>query len=591
MKVNDIIKEKVIDGLGQEKITKYKIIKFLGKGGFAKVYEAKNLSNNKHLALKTIQNKNLKTEKEKQKLKMEVKIHQELNHENICKFHRVFKTKKNTFIVLELCKNGSLKDLLKKRKTLTPLEVRGYIHKLTIALIYLKKLNIIHRDLKIGNLFLDETMVLKVGDFGLAARLMDRKELRYSVCGTPNYISPETLLKKGHSFEVDIWALGVIMFRLLFGISPFQTKTVRDTYRKIKKGEFIFPERSFFNAEKVLRKIFLVDPKERISLEEFLESDFMSESLIPEFFPRYTLIKPLEENFRVRFEEENNNFAAKKEDYEKYNLKSKIKLKTKKDFSKTSKESLKKKKSLEKDKILKSDDFSNSTISLEKNELEKTIKTETLQIKSSETITKSIKKKYVIVKKFSDFSNNYGIGYITNNNLIGVLFNDRSSLIYKRKSKNIIYREFSKENNNYKYYAYELGFYYKNLKKKYLIFHKLSNFILRINTKFSFKEKNDLKFEILKKEDLDFIYIQKFLKTKFCIMLQNSDNVLQVIFKNNAEIWIDNINKQIVFLTTNGEKYFYELEEVFNEKIGSLKKYMLYINEIFDKFKVEKKKS
>ena len=580
MKKNEIIKEKLVDGLGQQKTIKYKIIKFLGKGGFAIVYEGKNLNTKEHVALKTIKNENLETEKDKYKLKMEVKIHQDLDHQNICKFHRVFKTKKNTFIVLELCKNGSLKDLLKKRKRLTPLEVRGYMHKLTIALIYLKKLKIIHRDLKIGNLFLDEKMVLKVGDFGLAAKLFDKKEKRFSICGTPNYIAPETLLKKGHSFEVDIWALGVIMFRLLFGRSPFETKSVRDTYRKIKKGDFLFPEHSFFKAEKVLRKIFLLDPGKRIGLEDFLKSDFMIESLIPDIFPKYTLIKPLEENFIGRFENENKNFIEKKKNIEKYNLKKEPKI-------------IKKKNSL-KDKNFKNqkqNSITDSTISLEKNELEKKIQTETIKIKSSTKLAKSVNKKYIIVKKFSDFSNNYGIGYITNNDLIGVLFNDRSSLIYKEKSECIIYREFSKENKNYKYYSYELGFYHKNLKKKYLIFHKLSNLILRINTKFTFKEKNDLKFKMLKEENLDFIYIQKILKTKYCIMLQNSNNILQIIFKNNAEIWIDNVNKQIVFLTTNGEKYFFELEEVFNQRIDSLKKYMLYINQIFGKFQVQKKNS
>ena len=81
-----------------------------------------------------------------------------------------------------------------------------------------------HRDLKLGNLFLDEHMKIKIGDFGLAAKIMTKKEKRRSVCGTPNYLAPEILYLnkfKGHSIEVDVWAIGIIAFTLLQGRPPF----------------------------------------------------------------------------------------------------------------------------------------------------------------------------------------------------------------------------------------------------------------------------------------------------------------------------------------------------------------------------------
>ena len=82
--------------------------------------------------------------------------------------------------------------------------------------------NIVHRDLKLGNLFLNRSMQLKIGDFGLSERIQYEGEKLQSISGTPNYIAPEILLKKdGHSYEVDIWAMGVIAYTLLVGIPPF----------------------------------------------------------------------------------------------------------------------------------------------------------------------------------------------------------------------------------------------------------------------------------------------------------------------------------------------------------------------------------
>ncbi len=78
---------------------------------------------------------------------------------------------------------------------------------------YMHRRSIIHRDLKLGNLFLDKHLSLKIGDYGLAASLKHDGERKKTICGTPNYIAPEILFdtQNGHSFEVDIWSLGVVM--------------------------------------------------------------------------------------------------------------------------------------------------------------------------------------------------------------------------------------------------------------------------------------------------------------------------------------------------------------------------------------------
>lgn len=136
-----------------------------------------------------------------------------------------------------------MSDMLKRRKKLTEPEVRYYMSQLVNSLVYLHSHLIIHRDLKLGNIFLDSDMRVKVGDFGLATRLTHAEERKRTICGTPNYIAPEILEgKEGHSFEVDIWSTGVIMYTLLYGKPPFESKDVKSTYKRILANSYSFPD-------------------------------------------------------------------------------------------------------------------------------------------------------------------------------------------------------------------------------------------------------------------------------------------------------------------------------------------------------------
>jgi polo-like kinase 1 len=85
-------------------------------------------------------------------------------------------------------------------------------------------------------------MCVKIGDFGLATKIDFYGEKKKTICGTPNYIAPEILESKGHSYEVDVWSFGVIMYTLVYGRPPFESKDVKDTYKKIKDCSFSFPE-------------------------------------------------------------------------------------------------------------------------------------------------------------------------------------------------------------------------------------------------------------------------------------------------------------------------------------------------------------
>lgn len=132
----------------------------------------------------------------------------------------------------------SMMELHKRRKAISEPETRFYMKQILSGVNYLHYQKIIHRDLKLGNLFLNDELQVKIGDFGLAAKIEYDGERKKTLCGTPNYIAPEILNKKGHSFEVDIWSIGCIMYTLLMGRPPFETSSLKETYSRIKKCDY-----------------------------------------------------------------------------------------------------------------------------------------------------------------------------------------------------------------------------------------------------------------------------------------------------------------------------------------------------------------
>jgi serine/threonine protein kinase len=109
------------------------------------------------------------------------------------RFEHFFEDEDNVYILLELCENKSLSELMRKRGTLTEFEARYYCKQIINALKYLQSKKVLHRDLKLGNLLLDGKMNIKLGDFGLAMLLENEEDLRCSICGTPNYMAPEVV--------------------------------------------------------------------------------------------------------------------------------------------------------------------------------------------------------------------------------------------------------------------------------------------------------------------------------------------------------------------------------------------------------------
>lgn len=171
-------------------------------------------------------------------------------------------------------------DLTRKRKFLTEPECRFFLVQIVGAVKYMHSFGVIHRDLKLGNIFLDSDMNVKIGDFGLAAILCSKSDRKKTICGTPNYIAPEVLFgkDKGHSYEVDIWSIGIILYVMLFGKPPFQSKNVNTIYERIKANDYTFPETSEVSqeAKDLISSLLADDPNSRPSLDNIINHPFFN---------------------------------------------------------------------------------------------------------------------------------------------------------------------------------------------------------------------------------------------------------------------------------------------------------------------------
>lgn len=284
---------------------KYKIVQFLGRGAYAQVFKAEIISIDREIkahltdynlrstkvcvAIKIIKLDLITSNKQKSMLKNEVKTHQNLIHENVVQMHFCFTDQIFLYMILEYCEDSSL-DKHKFSKSLTNSELAYYTARyvgkqLLTGIEFLHSQNIVHRDLKLGNIFIKNDVV-KIGDFGLCAEIASKR--RKTVCGTPNYIAPEILNENdgGYSHEADIWSFGVILYTLLYGKPPFQEATVKEIYHRIKKNDLRYSTEVLVNFEAggvkercavaLFDKIFTLDPNKRITLDEIKRHEFFT---------------------------------------------------------------------------------------------------------------------------------------------------------------------------------------------------------------------------------------------------------------------------------------------------------------------------
>ena len=254
---------------------RYEIGKQLGQGTFAKVYYARNLATGQAVAIKMINKDKVTKVGLVEQIKREISVMRLVKHPNVLQLFEVMATKSRIYFVLEYAKGGELFDKIVKAGRFSEAAARRYFQQLISAVDYCHSRGVYHRDLKPENLLLDDNENLKVSDFGLSALANCTREdgLLHTTCGTPAYVAPEVLGRKGYDgAKADIWSSGIILFVLAAGYLPFQEVNLIEMYRKISKAEFKCPR--YFSAElrDLLRKILDPDHSTRITISRIKRS-------------------------------------------------------------------------------------------------------------------------------------------------------------------------------------------------------------------------------------------------------------------------------------------------------------------------------
>ncbi|KAI3410818.1 Non-specific serine/threonine protein kinase [Psidium guajava] len=255
---------------------KYEVGRLLGCGAFAKVYHARNLHTGQSVALKVIHKKKLSSSNSATlmaNIKREISILRRLRHPYIVSLFEVLATRSKIYVVMEFAKGGELFSKVSKGRLPEDL-ARRYFQQLISALGYCHARGVFHRDLKPENLLLDDNGGLKVTDFGLSAVTEQIRSdgLLHTLCGTPAYVAPEILAKKGYDgAKVDVWSCGVILFVMTAGYLPFNDPNLMAMYKKIYMGEFRCPKWMSADLRRFLRRLLNTNPDTRITIHEILK--------------------------------------------------------------------------------------------------------------------------------------------------------------------------------------------------------------------------------------------------------------------------------------------------------------------------------
>jgi len=633
---NAIIEEKITKIGSDPVIKKYLKGKLLGKGGFAKCYEITSLDSKKVMAAKIIQKATLTKSRAKQKLISEIKIHKSLRHCNVVGFEHVFEDSENVYILLELCPNQSMHDLIKRRKRLTELEVQCYTLQIISALKYLQNKKVIHRDLKLGNLFLNDKMELKVGDFGLAAKLEFENEKRRTVCGTPNYIAPEIIEGKGgHSYEVDTWSLGVIIYTLLVGKPPFETADVKLTYKKIKACSYAFPDHVPVseNAKNLVTKMLTLDPSKRPSLDDILDHAFLRNGYnIPKFLPVSTLTSPPSSSYLNQYSSPDNIVTVHIQS-QKSTETSPLSVPKSGRYFNTQKNNLV---GPSTEKLAVTNPTSPVAQSNENNpnpeklasrgesrgftftksgtwqlsgtgssnvqslkDLGRPFTGQQKDLRTSERVKTShgmmnlgstlrvsgpltgfsrgksaTSNNETWVKKWVDYSSKYGMGYLLSNGSSGVLFNDNTKMLLDPKGQKLSYFEKNKNEKQESSVSYQVTEYPKELQKKVTLLQHFRNYL---GGSEKLNNENHTEREGLSESE---IYIKKWVKTKNATMFRLSNKIVQVNFTDKTELILNSENKVVTYMNKRGERSNFPLTTALENSSSEMAKRLKYAKEL-----------
>lgn len=272
----------VIERHNDEKafLNDFSIHDHLGEGSYAKVKLISSKLDKEYFALKIYKKISLDDALKTQNLQREIELLATLDHENIVKFNKAIEAKNHVYIIMEFISRVSLQDFMDSQPAQVVPEdiVRRLFFQLTKAVAYLHDKSIVHRDIKLQNILLRDHNNLKLIDFGFACEVKEEELTMF--CGTPSYMAPEIVMRKPYNGKAaDVWALGVILYKMLTGLFPFRAYTEKDLFSKIKSGNFNRDKVVSDSGLEILDQILKVNPEERMTARDILENKWFADEV------------------------------------------------------------------------------------------------------------------------------------------------------------------------------------------------------------------------------------------------------------------------------------------------------------------------
>jgi NIMA (never in mitosis gene a)-related kinase len=255
---------------------KYKICKLIGKGNYGKAYLVKSLLDN-NLYVNKIIDMSQFTKEQLENALHEAEILKSLQHPNIIRCIDFFVDEKKLCLVTEYADLGDLSKIIRYQILsgyfFCEEIILNWFTQLCFAIKYIHSKNILHRDLKLSNIFLTSKGNIKLGDFGIAKILSSKEDLAKTLVGTPYYLSPELCLKKPYNHKSDIWSLGCILYEMMYLKHAFEADSIGELVMNILEGNYNLKINAGFNEDVInlLKSILVIDANKRPSIEDILQ--------------------------------------------------------------------------------------------------------------------------------------------------------------------------------------------------------------------------------------------------------------------------------------------------------------------------------
>lgn len=264
--------------LPSTELSYYKLVKLIGKGSFGKVYLGLQLLTNRLVAIKCLEKNNIRDPGVRSKILQEIDVLKAANQvPQVTQLLEVFENNTYVFLVIVYAKGGDLLRHIKSKSRLAETEAKAIFLKILMGVCGLHARSILHRDIKLDNILLDEKKVPTICDFGVSRKMVDGQVINEQ-CGTPAYIAPEIIQDGGYSgFKADVWSLGVMLYAMLVGKMPFKGSTISELHGSITTANFKFPQESKLSVEArdIISQMMVVDPANRLSSFEVLRHKWL----------------------------------------------------------------------------------------------------------------------------------------------------------------------------------------------------------------------------------------------------------------------------------------------------------------------------